>query len=146
MMLTATIASAKEILQRTAHSPCTQAHACDSYTAATALPNLGKSDRYVGCVIGAAVPLVHRGATLDNGMKYAWGKCAHLANGITENELEGVSDYVYLIMEKIENMNNALARLIRRNQLCVHLFLPPQRSPLLRKHRHATPMQSWQRP
>jgi hypothetical protein len=59
------------------------------------------SDDYVACVIGKAVVNLHKGSSHDDAVAKAWIACEPLNKEISENELEGISDFVYLTFEKL---------------------------------------------
>ena len=65
------------------------------------LAHAGTSDDYVACVIGTAVVNLHNGSSNEEAVAKAWTVCEPLSKGIGENELEGISDFVYMTFEKL---------------------------------------------
>lgn len=58
-------------------------------------------DAYAACVIGKAAVLMHQKSDLDTAAAVAWQECEPLANGIAEDEGEGIADFVYMTLQDI---------------------------------------------
>lgn len=64
------------------------------------VPSLNKTDKYVGCVVSYAIPLIHNGLNKEKSREYSLKKCQSLTRGLPENELEGAGDYLELLFDK----------------------------------------------
>lgn len=60
-----------------------------------------QGDAYAACVIGKAAVLMHHSAELDTAAAVAWQECEHLNAGIDDEEGEGISDFVYMTLQKL---------------------------------------------
>ena len=67
-------------------------------------PSFNKSDIYAGCVFGNAIPLMHQGIDETKANAEAQEMCAGKAVGIEGDELEGLSDYINLVLDKVNEL------------------------------------------
>jgi hypothetical protein len=68
---------------------------------AAAEEQLSKVDAYFACLIGRAMVAVHKGESVEQAEQRAWKACETLSCGISSDELEGISDVLYLYLDRV---------------------------------------------
>ena len=72
--------------------------------ASASTPAQSAADAYAACLIGNAVlELTHGGMNETDAAVAAFAVCEALEAAVSENELEGISDFLYSTLSQIEN-------------------------------------------
>lgn len=58
-------------------------------------------DAYAACVVGNAVVEMRHGKSVNDAAAVAWEECEPLAATVSENEAEGISDFVYSMLNEM---------------------------------------------
>lgn len=62
-------------------------------------------DAYAACLIGNAVVEMHSGADREEAAARAWATCESLDATVSDEEGEGISDFVYSVLEYVPDSN-----------------------------------------